>query len=247
MKNSIVFYPQIQATADGGGIITHGGTVLVTRTAEVSGLTAALRTALAPWRKPLATHDPAKILLDLTASLIVGGDCLADISVVRGRTDVFGPVASDPTISRLIATLTAEPEQAVNAIRSARATAREQVWSLAGDHAPDRARSAKNPLIVDIDATLVTAHSEKEQAKPTYKRGFGFHPLMAFIDHGPGGTGEAAAAVLRPGNAGANTAADHIELTKKVLDQIPGIGSRPGRSILIRTDSAGGTHDSSTS
>ena len=104
MKNSTVFYPQIQATADGGGIITHGGTVLATRTAELSGLTDALRTALAPWRKPLATHDPAKILLDLATSLIVGGDCLADISMVRGRPDVFGLVASDPTVSRLIAT-----------------------------------------------------------------------------------------------------------------------------------------------
>ena len=187
MKNSTVFYPQIQATADGGGIITHGGTVLATRTAELSGLTDALRTALAPWRKPLATHDPAKILLDLATSLIVGGDCLADISMVRGRPDVFGLVASDPTVSRLIATL-------------------------AADQAPDHGRSAKKPLIIDIDATLVTAHSEKEQAKPTYKRGFGFHPLMAFIDHGPDGTGEAAAAILRPGNAGSNTAADHIDV-----------------------------------
>ena len=243
MKNSTVFYPQIQATADGGGIITHGGTVLATRTAEISGLTAALQAALAPWRKPLATHDPAKILLDLATSLIVGGDCLADISMVRGRPDVFGLVASDPTVSRLIATLAADPERAVNAIRAARATARERVWSLAGDHAPDHGRSAKNPLIIDIDATLVTAHSEKEQATPTYKRGFGFHPLMAFIDHGPDGTGEAAAAILRPGNAGANTAADHIALTTKILQQIPGSGTRPGKSILIRTDSAGGTHD----
>lgn len=243
MKNSTVFYPQIQATADGGGIITHAGSVLTTRTAEASGLADALRTELAPWRKPLATHDPAKIVLDLTTSLIVGGDCLADISLVRGRPDVFGPVASDPTVSRLITRLATDPERAVNAIRAARATARQQVWALAADQAPDHGRSAKKPLIIDIDATLVTAHSEKEQAKPTYKRGFGFHPLMAFIDHGPEGTGEAAGAILRPGNAGANTAADHIELTKKILDQIPDVGSRPGRSILIRTDSAGGTHD----
>ena len=120
MKNSTVFYPHIQATADGSGILTHGGTVLATRTAETSGLTAALRTALAPWRRPLATHDPAKIILDLATSLVVGGDCLADISMVRGRPDVFGPVASEPTVSRLITTLAADPEQAVNAIRAAR-------------------------------------------------------------------------------------------------------------------------------
>lgn len=243
MKNSTVFYPRIQASADGGGIITHGGTVMVTSLAEVSGLTSDLRTALTPWRKPLATHDPAKILLDLATSLIAGGDCLADIATIRGHPEVFGLVASDPTVSRLIASLAADPERAVTAIRTARASARERVWSLAADQAPGHGRSATAPLIVDIDATLVTAHSEKEHATPTYKRGFGFHPLMAFIDHGPGGTGEAAAAILRPGNAGSNTAGDHIELTKKVLDQIPGIGARPGKSILIRTDSAGGTHD----
>jgi len=88
---------------------------------------------------------------------------------------------------------------------------------------------------------LVTAHSDKELASPTYKRGFGFHPLLAFIDHGPGGTGEPAAGLLRPGNAGANTAADHLTVIREALRQLP-FGPRPGRRVLIRTDGAGGTH-----
>jgi hypothetical protein len=99
-------------------------------------------------------------------------------------------------------------------------------------------------LIVDLDATLVTAHSEKERAAPTYKRGFGFHPLCAFVDHGPDGTGEPLAVMLRAGNAGANTAADHITVLDDALAQLPdSSGYRVGKKVLIRTDSAGGTHD----
>ncbi len=101
------------------------------------------------------------------------------------------------------------------------------------------------PLIVDLDATLVGAHSEKEAAAPTFKRGYGFHPLWAFVDHGPQGTGEPLAVQLRPGNAGSNTAADHIAVIKDALRQLPShrAGTRPGRKVLIRTDAAGCTHD----
>jgi len=115
------------------------------------------------------------------------------------------------------------------------------VWSLAGDRSPIHAASAAAPVVIDLDATLVPAHSDKQQAAPTYKRGFGFHPLLAFIDHGPAGTGEAAAGLLRPGNAGANTAADHLTVIREALRQLP-FGPRPGRRVLIRTDGAGCTH-----
>lgn len=125
------------------GSSPHSATVLTTQTAETSGLTNALGTALAPWRKPLTTHDPAKILLDLTTSQVVRGDCLADSSMIRGRPDVFGAVASDPTVSRLIATLAADRDRAVNAIRSARAIARHHVWFLAADRAPDHGRQLR--------------------------------------------------------------------------------------------------------
>jgi hypothetical protein len=118
------------------------------------------------------------------------------------------------------------------------------VWVLAGEHAPDSDIDAARPLVIDIDATLVTAHSEKEQAAPTFKRGFGFHPLAAFVDHGPAGSGEPLAVLLRAGNAGSNTAADHIALAKQALAQLPGHrpGGRPGRKVLIRSDGAGASH-----
>lgn len=89
-----------------------------------------------------------------------------------------------------------------------------------------------------------TAHSDKEKAAPTFKRGFGFHPLCAFIDHGPGGTGEPAAMTLRAGNAGANTAIDHKKVLAQALEQLPWRpGCRVGRKVLVRTDAGGGTHE----
>jgi len=90
----------------------------------------------------------------------------------------------------------------------------------------------------------VTAHSEKQNAAPTFKRGFGFHPLWAFADHGQDGTGETLAVLLRPGNAGSNTAKDHITLTRQALAQLPSHrkGNRPGRGVLVRVDGAGSTH-----
>src|SRR5205085_1186046 len=108
-------------------------------------------------------------------------------------------------VSRLIDTLAADAPAALAAISVARATARRTAWELAGEDAPDHSVDAGNPLVIDVDATLVTAHSEKEQAAPTFKRGFGFHPLCAFLDHGSEGTGEPLTILLRRGNAGSNT------------------------------------------
>ena len=157
---------------------------------------------------------------------------------------MYGPVVSDSTVSRLIDTLAADAPRALAAIAAARASARARAWRLAGTSAPDSGADAKTPLIIEVDATLVTAHSDKEHARPTFKRGFGFHPLCAFVDHGPEGTGEPLAIVLRPGNAGSNTATDHIAVLRDALRQLPGArpGIRPGRKVLIRTDAAGCTH-----
>jgi hypothetical protein len=120
--------------------------------------------------------------------------------------------------------------------------ARARAWSLAGEHAPDHLTDAARPLVIDVDATLVASHSEKEYAAPTFKRGFGFHPLWAFCDHGPEGTGEPLAFQLRRGNAGSNTVADHITVLRAALAQLPG-GRRPGKNVLVRIDGAGGTHE----
>ena len=124
----------------------------------------------------------------------------------------------------------------------ARRTVRHRVWALAGADAPTAGVSANRPLVIDVDATLVNVHSDKEGAAPTFKKGFGYHPLTAWFDHGPDGGGECAALVLRPGNAGSNTAADHVEIIGRALDQA-GLGPRPGRKVLVRIDGAGGTKE----
>ena len=244
MKN-IGLYPRVQADMDGGAVVSQAGGVLLVEAARAAGLDLALSAALAPWRKPLAIHDPGKVITDLAITLALGGDCLADVALVRAEPGVFGRVASDPTVSRTIDALAADASRALKAIDTARAAARTRVWALAGKHAPDHDATAQRPVIIDLDATLITAHSEKEQAAPTFKRGFGFHPLWAFADHGAEGTGEPLTCLLLKGNAGSNTAADHIAATKAALAQLPGHrpDTRPGRKVLIRTDGAGGTHD----
>ena len=245
MRKRSGLYPAVHVDGAGSGVVSQAGGVLLLETVRTSGLDKALTAALAGWRKPTAVHEPAKILLDLAVSLALGGDCLADVAVLRAEPGVYGLVASDPTVSRLVDTLAADGPRSLAAINAARAVARARVWALAGESAPDADADAAHPLIVDVDATLVTAHSEKEHAKPTFKRGFGFHPLTAFVDHGPDGTGEPLALLLRPGNAGSNTAADHVQVLRDALRQLPGYrpGTRPGRKVLVRTDAAGCTHD----
>jgi hypothetical protein len=227
-------------------VLSQAGAVLLVDTIRAAGLDRALSRTLEPWRRPTAVHDPAKVLCDLAVSLAAGGDCLADVAVLREAPAVFGPVASDPTVSRLISTLAADADKALAAIDAARATARRQAWARAGDQAPDHGADHRHPLLVDTDATLVTAHSDKEQAAPTFKRGYGHHPLTAFVDHGQAGTGEPVAMLLRAGNAGSNTAADHITVIRQALRQLPADnqrGHRSGRSVLIRIDGAGSTHE----
>ena len=245
MKKTTGLYPPLTVDGHGAGVVPNAGAVLLLRTAETVGLTSALTEALRPWQRPLARHRPGRVLLDLAVALAVGGDCLADIAQLRAAPELFGPVASDPTVSRLIDTLAADAPAALAAIAAARATARRRAWGLAGDQAPDRDIDASRPLVIDVDATLVTAHSEKEAAAPTVKRGFGHHPLWAFVDHGQQGTGEPLAFLLRAGNAGSNTVADHKAVIRAALAQLPGhhSGRRPGKKVLIRIDGAGGTHE----
>ena len=244
MKKTTGFYPRVRVDTSASGAVGQAGGVLLTQTVTATGMRRELSGALARWRKPLAVHDPAKVTLDLAVMLALGGDCLADIALLRGEPGVYGLVASDATVSRTIDALAADAPAALKAINTARAGARTRAWALAGTGAPDHGTHAKNPLIVDLDATLVASHSEKENAKPTFKRGFGFHPLCAFVDHGPDGTGEPLAMLLRPGNAGSNTAVDHLVVIKAALAQLPGHtpGTRPGRKVLIRIDGAGSTH-----
>jgi hypothetical protein len=121
-------------------------------------VTASLRAELSRWRKPLATHDPGKVVCDLALSLALGGDCLADLALLRGEPCVYGHVASEATVSRTLTALAADPDASVRAINRARAEARERAWALAGDAAPGYGATAADPVVVDIDATIVIAH-----------------------------------------------------------------------------------------
>jgi hypothetical protein len=234
-------YPSVPVDAAGRGIVSHAGGTLLAETVRATGLDHALVAALAPWHSPTATHHPAKVLTDLAVSLALGGDCLADIALVRAEPELFGPVASDPTVSRAVDRLARDVDPVLAALDAARAAARHRGWTAAGPRAPHARASADDPLLMDLDATLVTAHSEKEHADRTWKKGFGFHPLWAFADHGAAGTDEPLAVLLRPGNAGSNTAADHIAVATAALAQLPR-RLRRSRAVLVRTDGAGGTH-----
>jgi len=216
---------RLQVVADAEGLTSRAGTALVAGVADRVGLTAALSQALVGLRERRCRHDPGRIVRDLALSLADGGDCLADLRVLRDQEPLFGEVASDATAWRALAAL---DERRLGAIRQARAHARRRVWEQAG--APER-------VILDLDGTLVTAHSDKEGAAGTYKGGFGFHPLLCY----EATSEEALAGLLCPGNAGFNTASDHIELLGRALAQLQPEAIGPG--LLVRADRAGATHE----
>ena len=215
---------RLQVVADADGLTSRAGTALIAGVADRVGLTAGLSDALESLRERRSRHDPGRVVRDLALMLADGGDCLADLRALRDQQPLFADVASDATAWRALAVL---DEPRLQAIRLARAHARRRVWQRAG--APRR-------VILDIDGTLVTAHSDKEGAAGTYKGGFGFHPLLCY----EATSEEALAGLLRPGNAGFNTAADHIELLERSLAQLP--EEQVGGGLLVRCDRAGATH-----
>jgi hypothetical protein len=217
----------VEVTADGAGLVSHAGSVLLAQVAEKVGLTGALSGRLAGVKQRRRGHDPGRVICDLAVMLADGGECVSDLGAVREQPALFGAVASDSTAFRVVDRIASTPGL-LAAVRSAHATARERFWEL---------HDAPQQLTIDVDATLITSHSEKEKAAGTYKHGYGFHPLTAYTDQ----TREALAILLRPGNAGSNTAADHITVIDHALAQIPDTHLET-IEILIRTDSAGATH-----
>jgi len=224
--------PRLVVTADGTGVAAHAGSRLVADMADTLGLTAGLSTAMAATRQRRSAHDPGRVVVDLAVMAADGGTSLSDLKVLRDQPDLFGQVASDPTAWRVLDSI---DDKAIAAINAARASARAVAWA-AG------ARPPRDFIVLDFDATLVTSHSEKEEAAPNYKKGFGFHPLHCFVD----ATNDALAAMLRPGNAGSNTAVDHVELLDAALGQLPvktkKMDPDNGEWMLARADSAGATH-----
>jgi hypothetical protein len=228
--------PKIMVTTDGEGVVSHAGTRLLADVADAAGVPAAVAEALAGLRVRRSGHDPGRVLTDLALMLADGGEAISDLAVLRDQPTVFGPVASTATAWRM---LDAVDDAALARVRDARAQARERAWLLraeAGRDLPACTAGGRDwpGLVLDVDATVVECHSEKESAAPHFKGGFGFHPICVWLDN----TNEALAGLLRPGNAGANTAADHIEVLDLAVAQIPD-AHRHGTPILVRTDGAG--------
>jgi hypothetical protein len=214
----------VEVTADGEGLVSRAGVALLVELADRVGLTEGLSDALAGTRERRSAHDPGRVIRDLAVMLADGGDCVRDMDAYRGQERLFGAKASETTTHRVIKSI---DEQLLGRIRAGRAAARARAWD-AGAR-PER-------LTLDIDATILASHSEKEQAAGTWKRSFGFHPLGCYVDE----TGEPLAALLRPGNAGSNTAEDHSRVLELALAQLP--VEDLDREILVRTDIGGCTH-----
>lgn len=211
-------------TADGQGVTSQAGGLLLSELADGLGLTAGLAAAFSRSRR--RQHCPGAVLRDLAVMLALGGDSLADLSVLRGQQELFGTVASDPTAWR---TLAAVGDMERKAMVAARRAARAVAWK-------HGATPGGTTHILDIDATLVTAHSDKQNAEPNYKHGYGFHPMLCYLD----GTEEPLAGVLRGGRATANDAEDHTQLFDAAMAALP--DGAQGREVLVRADSAGATH-----
>lgn len=231
----------LSVTADGVGVVAHAGSVALRLLADRVGLTAGLSAAMAR-RGFVPVHDRGRVLVDVAVMLADGGEAIADIDVLRhqgGPGGVLGPVASPPTVWRALDEVTPASRKRV---AKARARVRRHIWAQLAASA-DGIPASKvtdtdlgDVVVLDVDATIVVAHSEKEQAAATFKRTFGYHPLGVWCDN----TQEFLAGMLRTGSAGSNTATDHIAVLGEAIAQVPG----PYRKrLLIRSDGAGATHD----
>jgi hypothetical protein len=226
-----------EVTTNGRNLVSHAGTALLSDLADRTGLTRAMSEAMGSCGISWHTHDPGVVLTHLAVAIADGADCLSDLAALRESQELFGPVASVATAWRA---LQATSSLELREIPKALATTREKVWA---------ASPPGDSLTIDFDATLLTAYSDKQDAAPTYKGGFGFHPLGAWCDT----TAEPLAAMLRPGNAGSNDADDHLTLLDRAIAALPPeyqAGHQPGdepesvvHTLLVRADSAGATHD----
>jgi Transposase DDE domain group 1 len=230
---------RVQVTADGVGVVSHAGAELLRELAGGTGLVDSWdRAMIDTYRAVPTAHFPGQVLADLAVAVADGARSISDLAGLRDRPGLFGPVASTSTAWRVLDRVDAEH---LPRLRDGRATARAAAW--AAGAAPDLGA----PLIVDIDATIVIAHSDKVDAAPTWKRTFGFHPLVCFLDRPEVSSGEALAGIMRPGNAGSNTAADHILVLDLALANLPEAARpRPGEvagpTVVVRCDTAGATH-----
>jgi hypothetical protein len=224
----------LSVSADGSGVVAHAGSIAVRLLADRSGLTKELSRATA--RRSFApVHDRGQVLVDVAVMLADGGEAIGDINVLRHQSQVLGPVASAPTVWRALDELT---PAALKRIEVARARVRRHVWAQLAKLPTSQVADTDlgGVVVLDVDATLVTSHSEKEHAAPTFKGGFGYHPLAVWCDN----TQEMLAVAMRAGNAGSNTVADHIDVLTRAIAQVP---SSYRKHMLIRADGAGSSHE----
>jgi hypothetical protein len=231
---------RVVVEAGGTQVVAHAGLHALGAFADRLGFGVGL-SARVPWAGERApTHDRGTVLVQAMLMLAGGGEACSDIEQFRSQERIFGLVCSDTTLYR---TLTSITPGVRDALGEAAAEVRAKVW------ARSAATTGTADVVLDIDASLVQIHSEnKAGTGATYKGGFGFHPMFCFADS----TGEALAAILRPGNATANNAADHLSVLDTAISQLPvavraghGPGDDPDqvqRRMVVRADSAGGTH-----
>lgn len=215
-------FQKVDVRADATGLTSRAGSALLAGFCQRIGLTDGLCAALSGTRERVSVHAPGRVLAGLAVMVADGGRCVSDLAVLGGQGALFGAVASVSTARRVM--LSVGPSE-LDAIRQARALARERAW---------RAGAPPAQVVLDFDAFAIGAHSEKEGAAGHYKGGFGHHPLLVSCGR------EVLAALLRPGNAGANDAADHVQLLELALEQLP--KDALDGPILARSDAAGASH-----
>ena len=228
---------RMSVTADGAGVVSHAGTELLREMAAATGLVEAWDEVLLDTYKSAPTvHMPGQVLVDLAVAIADGARSISDLALLRDQPSLFGPVASTATAWRALDRVSGEH---LVALRAGRAKARTAAW--AAGAAPD----LSGELCLDIDATIVVAHSDKELAAPTWKKTFGFHPLLCFLDRPDIASGEALAGIVREGRAGSNTTADHVTVLDMALVSLPAQArpDAPGAPrLVVRADAAGATH-----
>lgn len=245
MHHSTLVFPAVPVIFSGQSLISHAGVSVVTGFMDALGFGRLCEDRLGQFVPSSARHRPGRLVGSLAAMLAAGGEHASDLDILRCSPGVFGQLPSNATVSRFFERTVVNPELFSYGFETLTRELRTRAWNTAGNRNPALTATAADPLIIDLDATLVTSRSDKENVAGTYKGGYGFAPFIASVDYGTGnGSGEILAAVLRPGNAGANSAEDHIRVFHTAVSQLPDgfygeTGTLTGQKILVRTDSAG--------
>lgn len=229
----------LRVTGGGSGVVSHAGVVLLRQLADRTGLTGGLSKALASGR--VLVHDRGRVLADLACAIADGAEVISDFRVIGDQRELFGPVASVPTCWRALEEIALGGARTAGRITAAVNLARRSAWAraearhgaLPGVRVADKVLDGVT--CIRLDATVISAHSDKQGAEPNFK-GYGHHPLLAFCDN----TGEPLAGMLRPGSAGSNTAADHLRLLDQAIAALP---PKHRRRLMVTCDGAGASHD----